>query len=128
MRELPADFRSSPEPQLTRVTCPDCSGALTVSAEGRQFVHFACRVGHVYSVKDVLAAKEEQLENRVWSAVVACEEVAGLLEVFQGGPEGPFAERIRQARDDAETLRRLLDRGMSLDLGRIDLSGRVAPE
>jgi two-component system chemotaxis response regulator CheB len=44
---------------------------------------FRCRVGHAYSVPELVASKEAVLEARMWSAVFAFEEmdsmIAGLL-------------------------------------------------
>jgi hypothetical protein len=51
---------------VTGVSCPDCCGVLGVRAEGRESVlAFECRVGHTYDVAELLAAKEEVLEQRL---------------------------------------------------------------
>ena len=43
---------------------------------------FVCRVGHTFSMRDLLVGKEEQIEARLWSAVVALEELGEILDDF----------------------------------------------
>ena len=43
---------------------------------------FVCRVGHTFSMRDLLVGKEEQIEARLWSAVVALEELVEILDDF----------------------------------------------
>ncbi len=82
----PAFEKPETRGQPTRLTCPDCSGMLSLHVEGTKgHMTFACRVGHRYSVAELLTVKEEQLENRLWSALLALEEMNELL--------GDLAER-----------------------------------
>ena len=58
------------QPRVAAVSCPDCGGSLTVSALAGG-LYFVCRIGHSYGLADALAAKEERLENRLWTVVTA---------------------------------------------------------
>jgi hypothetical protein len=50
----------------------------------RAWLFFVCRIGHSYGLAEVLAAKEERLENRLWTVVTAAEELAALLKDLHG--------------------------------------------
>ena len=52
---------------------------MTVSALAGA-LYFVCWIGHSYDLADVLAAKEERLENRLWTVVTAVEELVALLK------------------------------------------------
>ena len=56
-------------------SCPECQGVLWELKEGDP-VRFRCRVGHAYSSESLLAAKSEELEAALWSALRALEESA----------------------------------------------------
>lgn len=73
--ELPVDGQEA----FTGLVCPDCSGNLVVQRDA-QYVSFRCRVGHAYSIVELITAKESELEGRMWSAVFGFEELAALLE------------------------------------------------
>ena len=69
--------------RATRISCPDCAGVLGVRVDGdRGHSMFVCRVGHTFSMRDLLVGKEEQIEARLWSAVVALEELVEILDDF----------------------------------------------
>jgi hypothetical protein len=51
---------------------------LVIQRDGR-YVSFRCRVGHAYSVAELITAKESALEARMWSAVFGFEELSALL-------------------------------------------------
>ena len=64
---------------LTDIGCPDCRGVLAVREDvKRRHLAFSCRVGHAYSGESLIAAKEDQLEESLWSAVEVYEEIAQL--------------------------------------------------
>ena len=73
----------------------------------------------------LLAAKEEMLEHRLWSAFVAFEELAAFLEELQtlGHPytEGEAwvaaTDRVARLREAATTLRGIIERNAPIDLG-----------
>ncbi len=78
MPGLPDPLPPDGEIQLAGLVCPDCSGNVVVLRENDELA-FRCRVGHEYSTREFLQSKEENLENRAWSAVFAFEELAALL-------------------------------------------------
>jgi two-component system chemotaxis response regulator CheB len=118
-------------PILISLTCPDCPGALAVRTEGLEgYLHFECRIGHAYSLRDLLAAKEERIEERLWAAVVALEELAavlGELESRRGTPDSPYAARSRGALAHARALRAVIDQDAPIDLVHVGTDGRVTP-
>lgn|SRR5215831_8514850 len=59
----------------TGIACPDCAGTLIVLVR-KDFAAFRCRIGHAYSLPEVLASMEATLERRLWNVVAAMEELA----------------------------------------------------
>lgn len=115
----------------TGLACPDCNGVLAVRSEGHAgHLNFQCRIGHAFSLRDLLAAKEDVIESRLWTAVVAFEELIALLADLERRAEpgsrepAPYAARIRQAEAHVKLLRQVLEANAPLDLGHIDSSGR----
>jgi len=112
------------EPRVAAVSCPDCGGSLRVSVVG-DGLFFACRIGHSYGLSEVLAAKEERLENRLWTAVTAVEELAALLKDLQNRSGSPTARAEYGRRHEAlmrlgDHLRRLIDTVPPIDLSIVD--------
>jgi two-component system chemotaxis response regulator CheB len=121
---LPRHVGRSPEPAT--LVCPDCGGVLSVRAEGdANYLLFVCQVGHSYSATTLLFAKEERLEEVLWSGVYLLEELAALLDdlAVRGGPDGRTPDwpagrrRLHRLRDQAERLRQVLDGNEPVDLG-----------
>src|SRR5262245_23467717 len=87
--------------QTTGLTCPDCPGVLEVSSDEEHLL-FRCRIGHTYSLQDLIQAKETRLEDLLWAPVTALEELIALLHdtVAQqrvlGSPR-EYAERAARA-------------------------------
>src|SRR5262245_41637123 len=110
---LPDSFPTDSEELFTGVSCPDCSGTLTLRTHGR-LVTFVCRIGHMYSAVELLATKEEILERRLWIAFSALDELALLLEDFrrQGlepADSDPQRRRSAMAREQAVKLRAIIE-------------------
>jgi hypothetical protein len=62
--------------RVVPLSCPDCSGVLRVSQEGRKkHVVYRCQVDHRYNPGSLLDAKERQLERVLWSAVVLLKQL-----------------------------------------------------
>ncbi|MFT3771929.1 MAG: hypothetical protein QM820_41510 [Minicystis sp.] len=104
MRAMPEDASELGRKHFTGITCPDCSGAIGVHAEGRAQLVLECRIGHVYSVAEMIFAKEKRAETLVWAAISALEELAAFLRDTGADPvraEGAVAE--------AAALRRVLE-------------------
>lgn len=64
--------------ELSRYTCPECHGVLTLLRDGR-IVRFRCHTGHAYSASVLLESLGEQVEDRLWEAVRALDETVILL-------------------------------------------------
>ena len=115
MYAIPPRVDAAPEPQLAGISCPDCCGSLSVQPEGkRSDLVFACRVGHTYSVDDLLIAKEERLQARLWTAYTALTEIVALLDdlaMRERDEDGRrrYGERSATARAQAMRLRRLIE-------------------
>ena len=112
---IPPRLEVAPEPQLTGVSCPDCDGSLSVEPEGKRAdLVFKCRVGHTYSVTELLVAKEERLHARLWTAYTALMELEALLHDLaarEANEDGRrrYGERSEVARRQAGRLRRLIE-------------------
>ena len=111
---------------MAALSCPDCAGTLTVRVEGAAgHLRFQCRIGHAYALGSLLAAKEEAIEHRLWSALVSMEELAALLEELQALGEPYTAgeawtaatDRIARLRTSVATVRAVIERNPRIDLG-----------
>jgi two-component system chemotaxis response regulator CheB len=129
----PEIFRhDATEPHVTGVTCPECAGVLEVQREGYGNLRFICRVRHTMSVDELLAGKEEKIENDMWATVRALEELTALLKDLEAyarrfGREqigGPHEERIAQASEHVRRLRTILAEKHPVDL---TIAGDAAP-
>jgi two-component system chemotaxis response regulator CheB len=96
-------------------TCPECNGTLWEIKEGK-ILRFRCRVGHAYGAESLLAAKNEELETALWTALRTLEEKAALhrrlSEQASARKSSSVARHFRQTADEmhqqAQTMRRLL--------------------
>jgi two-component system chemotaxis response regulator CheB len=122
MYAIPPRVEAIPEPQLAGVSCPDCCGSLSVESEGkRSDLVFECRVGHTYSVDELLVAKEERLQSRLWVAYTALTELVALLgdltaREAHDEARRRYSERSEVARMQARGLRRLIEDNRPLAL------------
>src|SRR4051812_10367068 len=89
---------------LSKLTCPECRGPIWEERQGR-ILEFRCRVGHVYSQLSLESEHEETVERTLWSAIVALEEAAEVLEALPPEMGIDRQERIRKKREQAATLR-----------------------
>jgi hypothetical protein len=113
------------ELHVTGLPCPDCSGVLGVRAQGAHAsLVFECRVGHTYDLPELLSAKEEVLERKLWAAATALVELSTLMNDL-AGRTGSAAEaaiyetRGRQARARAETLLKIIQGDSPIDLSAV---------
>jgi two-component system chemotaxis response regulator CheB len=115
MYAIPPRLEVGPEPQLAGVSCPDCCGSLSVQPEGkRSDLVFECRVGHTYSMQELLIAKEERLHAQLWVAYTALEELAAFVDDLAGRAAEDdrrrrYRERSEAAKTQAVRLRRLIE-------------------
>jgi hypothetical protein len=122
MQALPGDITVDVL-EVTGITCPDCFGVLQVRAEGNDGnLSFVCRVGHTYDVTELVSAKEEGLDTRLWTVITAFEELAAFLEDLTrlGDPRhtfpASFADRASRARTAATALREIARANRPVDL------------
>jgi hypothetical protein len=82
------------------------------------FLYFTCRIGHSYSAVELLDAKEQRLEARLWKAVHGLEELATVLPELADTPFAaaldetqawPLRERAERAAATARELRAILE-------------------
>jgi two-component system, chemotaxis family, protein-glutamate methylesterase/glutaminase len=62
--------RSSAPSHPIEITCPDCAGVLSIEVipvDSHQ--SYRCQVGHRYSTRSLIEAKEDAVERTLWSAV-----------------------------------------------------------
>jgi two-component system chemotaxis response regulator CheB len=126
---IPGDLSSDDVAVQTGIACPDCSGTLIVFLPQR-FAAFRCRIGHAYSLPEVLAAKEDRLEPRLWEAVSSLEELADFLETasrerFAHVDPDSYRRRGTAARDHAVVLRSVInsERPLRSDAAAADAPG-----
>jgi two-component system chemotaxis response regulator CheB len=101
-------------PQTPHV-CPDCEGPMW-NVGSPQARRFRCYNGHVRSARQLITANEEQVEVALWTALRALDDKASTLETMaddatKTGNESTaasYAERARDARKQAELLRRFV--------------------
>jgi hypothetical protein len=127
MFALPPSLRLDGDPQVSGLACPDCCGVLEVELQGRNgHLGFRCRIEHTYALPDLLLSKEQAVEDRLWRALTAVEELVALLRDLEARaeecwPEGGERCHSRRVALDvyADTLRRVIeeDRPLSLDPG-----------
>lgn len=95
--------------------CPECNGVLWESTDAG-LPRFRCRVGHAYSIENLLAAQGTALDAALWAAYRALEERAALTERMaermrgRGQPRlaDRFAEQTTETRVRADLIRRVL--------------------
>ena len=72
--------------------CPECSGGMQMVETGSA-LHYVCHAGHSYSPQTLLAARDDGIEQAVWTAISALQEKATVLR--------QLAHRADQVGDDA---------------------------
>ena len=111
MEAIPSRPVSGRGEEVTGVSCPDCPGVLGVSTEN-DHLRFRCRIGHVYSLRDLIEAKERRLEDLLLAPTTALDELATLLRdvIAMGkaiGPSEHFESRAARALQHAAAIREL---------------------
>lgn len=97
------------------VTGPDCQGPPWELGDGKLF-QYLCHVGHGFSSSTVLTSQQEVVERPLWMALGAIEAHLGFCQKLATRLERPglldalghYRARERQAREDADVLRKLL--------------------
>lgn len=108
------------------VGCPACAGVLAQRRDpGDDRMRLECTVGHRFSFESVLEAKEEQVEQAFWSAIVLLAHLDLILSHLLAQPEpSPFQQRLEnltmrrdQVREQAMRLRYMVEQTVRPDLG-----------
>ncbi len=106
--------------------CPACAGVLAQRRDpGDDRMRRECTVGHRFSFESLLEAKEEQLEQAFWSAIVLLAHVDLIISHLRAQSEPPaFHQRLQQmnkrrdqVREQAMRVRRMLEETVRPDLG-----------
>jgi hypothetical protein len=128
MEALPRVIPPDGHNMVAGIVCPDCAGVIQVRRMGtRGHLEFTCRIGHLYSLPELLAAKERDLEHRAWAAVLAAEEMHALMrDLIDEGEQDPdtmaaFTERLQTAKTLTHRLREAVehDRPVRLKPGEV---------
>ena len=101
--------------RISRLTCPDCHGALWEIADD-DILRFRCHVGHAFSAESLNEGQSDMLETALWSAVRALEEQLVLARrIVERARRSNhwraveiFEARAREAEQHSATLRQLL--------------------
>jgi two-component system, chemotaxis family, protein-glutamate methylesterase/glutaminase len=79
-------------------TCPDCHGSLQSVGSG----HFRCQVGHGWSAEALLAARDHEVHNALWTALRSLDEKARLARHLAEKAVTPgVRERYRNLADSS---------------------------
>jgi two-component system, chemotaxis family, protein-glutamate methylesterase/glutaminase len=127
------DPRPQPDIQLAAMSCPECNGVLQ-AMDGPDPVRFRCRVGHAYSLDALLAAKSDEIEAALWTAVRALEEKAEMSRSLAARMERRHAEiavrrhiaAAARLQGNADLLRTLLATNAADSEGDLPESGEVS--
>jgi hypothetical protein len=97
--------------KLSPFTCPECHGMLLQIEEGGM-VRFRCHTGHAYSVSSLLEDVNEAVENGMWNAVRAMDELMLLLnhlsEHMRDRNDPAMAAQIAQQAHDIDLRKQLV--------------------
>lgn len=96
-------------------TCPECQGTLW-ELHGQQPQRFRCHTGHGFTAKILGEVQHDKAEAAIWAAVRALQEKERLyLDLaakahawLHPGAASEYGARARQAREQADVLRRTL--------------------
>lgn len=105
------DLNGPPSP----FTCPDCGGTLWEITE-RDLVRYRCHVGHGFAADSLREGIDTKIEESMWSAVRAIEEVIELRKRMLARAKrqnlssftDSLAEEIQELEGRADTLRSVL--------------------
>lgn len=98
------------EEKFSGFTCPECHGPLYSKNNGPP--EFRCRVGHAFSLQNLIAEHTSVEERKLYEALVALEEGADLAERARhrgNGDSGALAREAGQLRQHAAAIRKLIE-------------------
>ncbi|MGH7193559.1 MAG: chemotaxis protein CheB, partial [Candidatus Saccharimonadales bacterium] len=97
------------------IGCPDCNGALWRTRDGK-VVKYRCHVGHSFTEKGLMAAKDEEVELALWTALRVLKEKAAMCRAILDRPNPNrartsvqhFQQELEQADWEADVIRKAL--------------------
>ena len=107
------------------IGCPSCAGVLAeVSHPHSSYVSLECTLGHTFSLESALHAKEKQMEQALWTAVVVANHLDMVTTKLLGQPDSDsfthrrqeLERRRAQARDHAVRLRAMMEEAVRPDM------------
>lgn len=104
--------------ELSRFTCPECSGPLYEIQSG-DLVRFRCRVGQAFTAESMLYDKYDEVEKALYAALNTLEESALMADRLaarshehqHGHAATRFERRAEDARQQARIIRQVLTEG-----------------
>jgi two-component system chemotaxis response regulator CheB len=99
----------------TEFSCPDCIGVLKLARDGPNHRDYRCQVGHHFSTRSLLIAKERELERLLWSSAALLEHIMQVYERFlketklEEKGRRRLQKRIREARQQKAILTRMIE-------------------
>ncbi|HSV16332.1 MAG TPA: chemotaxis protein CheB [Tepidisphaeraceae bacterium] len=100
------------------VTCPDCSGALWRETEDG-VVKYRCHVGHSFTEQGLLAAKNEEVELALWTALRVLKENAtmyrNIIERSTAAGRLASAEHFKQSLEQTEYELQVIKKALMTD-------------
>src|SRR5262245_10144836 len=117
MVAIPQGLKPEDGERLTGIICPDCAGVLTVHVEGKEYVLFTCRIGHVYALDELIELKEQRLEAALWSSVTSTRELEAILS-----DSNVHVERRERLVRQAKKLIEIIEANEPVNLGKTRLA------
>jgi two-component system chemotaxis response regulator CheB len=99
--------------EVSTLTCPECHGVLVSIQEGT-LTRYRCHTGHGFTAKSLLSGVTQTVEDSMWNAIRALEEIVMLLQQASKGlesasPSGEtYQSQIKQAQDQLALLRSMV--------------------
>lgn len=96
-------------------SCPDCVGVLRVEMCDGGRKGYVCQVGHRFSTRSLLIAKEKELEQALWSAAVLLLHTLNVHKELLHEQQWPgeagagLRRRIREAQSQYRALVRMIE-------------------
>jgi hypothetical protein len=104
-----------PSKQPTGFTCPDCAGVLLLEMEQNDHRGYVCQVGHRFTTRSLLMAKEKEVERTLWAAAALMGHIVAVHEQLlkelprSNKDRGRLKQRIRQATGQQTALIRMVE-------------------
>ena len=116
---------NQPGLQVPGLGGPECHGVLQVAVAlpDSLFLQFVCRIGHSFTLSEIIAAKEAAIEHALRECEVAFAEMIQLLDDLEreAGPVPVSAGERGERRQGLEgywaQIRRIIEHDRPLDLG-----------